>query len=48
MPGEGGGGVLGLIFVGYVSLVSQSLYPILVNPTSGLLSMLRSDGLSYY
>ena len=26
----GGGGVLGLIFVGYVPLVSQSLYPIIV------------------
>ena len=28
--GEGGGGYLGLIFVGYVQLVSQSPYPIIV------------------
>ena len=29
-PGEGGGGVLGLIFIGYVPLASQSPYPIVV------------------
>ena len=30
-PGRGGGGVvLGLIFVGYLPLASQSLYPIIV------------------
>ena len=30
VPGGGGGGVLGPIFVGYVSLVSQNPYPIIV------------------
>ena len=31
MPGPGeGGGVLGLIFIGYVPLASQSPYPIVV------------------
>ena len=30
MPPGGGGGVLGLIFAGYVPLTSQSLYPIIV------------------
>ena len=29
-PGWGGGGVLGLIFGGYVQLASQSPYPIIV------------------
>ena len=28
--GEGGGGVLGLMFAGYVPLASQSPYPIIV------------------
>ena len=28
--GEGGGGVLGLIFAGYVLLASQNPYPIIV------------------
>ena len=33
MPGypRGGGGVLGLIFAGYVPLASQNPYPIIVN-----------------
>ena len=30
VPGGGGGGVLGLMFAGYVPLASQSPYPILV------------------
>ena len=29
-PGGGGGGVLGLMFAGYVPLASQSPYPIIV------------------
>ena len=29
-PGGGGGGLLGLIFAGYVLLASQSPYPIIV------------------
>ena len=29
-PGEGGGGLLGLIFAGYVPLASQNPYPIIV------------------
>ena len=29
-PGDGGGGVLGLIFAGYVPLTSQNLYPVIV------------------
>ena len=29
-PGAGGGGVLGLMFAGYVPLASQSPYPIIV------------------
>ena len=30
IPGEGGGGVLGLIFAGYMPLASQNPYPIIV------------------
>ena len=30
IPGGGGGGLLGLIFAGYVPLASQSPYPIIV------------------